>query len=132
MSIVRSLPAILLLALLFSACEKDDSKPTVTPTIKFLTWEGYTFRNDTVGMQDTLRVGVVIERGTDAMHSFKVTSSYNGATPIVRDSLPLGMDSFEFEKVIITRNQPGSERWSFEIRENDGDIIRRALTFTVQ
>ena len=123
--------AILVLAS-FTACEKKDpAKPAVNPTIQFRTGEGYTHTNETVNPGDEVLIGVLIERGTDAMHHFKVTVSYDGGTPQVTDSLPMGIDSFEFDKLVITRQQAGTERWSFNVVENDGDVIRRALTFTV-
>jgi hypothetical protein len=119
--------------LLMVSCDKQDTaKPAVNPTIQFRTWEGFTYRDDTVGQGDTVRIGVLVDRGTAAMHHFKVTVSYDGASPQVTDSLPMGTDSFEFEKVVITRMQSGTERWSFNVVENDGDVIRRALTLTVQ
>ena len=126
-----SLIVIALVALVLVACERDDAKPTVNPTIQFTTTEGYTWKSDTVGTQDTLLVGVVIERGTDAMHHFKVTHKYDNGPEVVTDSLPMGTDEFDFEKVIITRDQPGTELWRFNVVENDGDVIRRSLTFTV-
>ena len=109
-----------------------DVKPAVNPTIIFSSGSGYTFQDDTIDMGDTVRVGVTIDKGTDAMHHFKVTVSYDGAVPLVTDSLPMGIDHFEFEKLIIARSQAGTEKWTFGIAENDGDIIRRSLILTVQ
>ena len=116
---------------LLVACEKDPARPTVNPTIQFLTSAGYTWQNDTVGVGDTLLVGVVIERGSDALNHFKVTVSYDGGPHLTTDSVPVGSDEFEFDKTIITRDEPGTELWRFNVIENDGDVIRRSLTFTV-
>jgi hypothetical protein len=66
------------------------------------------------------------------MHHFKVTVAYDGGPTVDVDSIPMGSDNFEFDKVVITRDVPGSERWSFVVVENDGDILRRSLTFTVE
>ena len=79
-----------------------------------------------------LVVGVVIARGTDGMHHFEVTSTYDNGPTVVVDSLPIGADNFEFDKTIITRDVPGTEKWSFVVVENDGDLIRRSLTFVVE
>lgn len=129
---IRVLIAVLTVAFVLVACEKDDDKPSVNPTIEFLTSEGYTYRSDTVGTQDTLVVGVMIRKGDDAMHHFKVTSTYGNGPTVVTDSLPIGADTFEFDKTIITRDFPGTEKWSFVVVENDGDLIRRSLTFIVE
>ena len=118
-----------------SSCEPSDNadtKPAVNPTIVLTMDSGYTFEDDTIGMGDTVRVGVTIDRGTDAMHHFKVAVSYDGNVPAVTDSLPMGIDHFEFEKVIVSRSQAGTEKWTFGITENDGDVIRRSVTLTVQ
>jgi hypothetical protein len=130
---LRLLCSGLLVLVAFSACEKKDaSSPRTNPTIVFRNDPGYTFRDDTVGQMDTVRVGVIINRGTDGLHSFKVERRFDQGPVQVTDSLPLGIDSFEFDKLIITRAQPGKERWSFVVVENDGDMIRRSITFTVQ
>ncbi len=122
---------LVVMVALFPACTKDPTRPTVNPTIQFLATEGYTSQNDTVGTGDTLLVGVLIGRGTDAMHHFKVTVSYDGGPHLTTDSMPMGTDQFEFDKTIITRDEPGVELWRFNVVENDGDVIRRSLTFTV-
>lgn len=123
-----------LIAVLTISCEKetDSTQPVVNPTIQFRSDSGYVFLDDTVGIADTLHVGVIIDRGTGAMHHFKVMVRYDLDDAIVTDSLPIGSDEFEFEKTIITREIPGTEKWSFNVIENDGDLIRRSLTFVVQ
>ncbi len=128
MKLLRAVPFLFAL-LLLQACERDDTKPSVNPTIEFLTGTGYTSMNDSVSVGDTLLVGVVIKRGTDAMHHFKVTSTYDNGSEMVTDSLPMGTDQFEFDKTIIIRDEPGTELWRFNVVENDGDVIRRSLTF---
>ncbi len=122
-----------LLLLGITSCDKDDddTQPVVNPTIQFRSDSGFVFQSDTVPVQDTLRVGVSIDRGTQALHHFKVSVSYDGAAAAVTDSLPVGTDEFEFTKTIITRPQPGVEKWNFSVIENDGDVIFRSLTFTV-
>ncbi len=123
--------ATLLLAL--AACERDtDTTPTVNPTIQFSNDSGYTFQNDTIAVLDTARVGIRIARGTDAMHHFKVTVSYDGGSEQTTDSLPMGTDNFEFDKTVIARAEPGLEKWTFNVIENDGDAIKRSITFTVE
>ena len=122
---------MLLAAILLQACQPDPTRPTTTPSIEFRTEAGYTFQSDTVTISDTLLVGVVIKRGTDAMNHFKVTRLYDNGPEVTTDSLPMGTDDFEFDKTIIIRDQPGTELWRFNVVETDGDVIRRSLTFTV-
>lgn len=128
---VRPTLVLLAFSLLLVACERENTGPTVNPTIEFRTDNGYTWASDTASTQDTLLVGVVIQRGTHALNHFKVTRRYDNGAEVVTDSLPIGADNFEFDKVIITRAQAGTELWRFNVVENDGDVIRRSLTFTV-
>jgi hypothetical protein len=131
-TILRSSTAWFIAAVTLTACEQDDASPSVNPTIEFLTDAGYTYLNDTVGTEDTLLVGVVIRQGDDGLQTFKVLSTYDEEDAVVTDSLPMGAESFEFDKTVITRAIPGSEKWTFWVMENDGDVIKRSLTFTVQ
>jgi hypothetical protein len=127
----RTTIVLLAAALVLVACERDNDGPSVNPTIEFRTESGYTWASDTVGTDDTLTVGVVIGKGSQALNHFKITRSYDNGEAVTTDSLPIGTDNFEFDKVIITRAEPGTELWRFNVVENDGDVIRRSLTFTV-
>ncbi|HRF82448.1 MAG TPA: hypothetical protein PL070_20475 [Flavobacteriales bacterium] len=130
---LQAMAFVSLATTLFSAsCDRDDTKPTVNPTIEFVVAEGYTYLSDTVAMGDTLLVGVRINRGDDGLNTFKVISTYDGGNETVVDSLSIGSDTFAFDKSIRTRSQEGVERWTFWVRETDGDVIRRSLTFVVQ
>jgi len=118
--------------LVSASCNRDNDRPSVNPTIQFVIEEGYTYQSDTVAVNDTLLVGVRINKGDDALNTFKVLSKYDNGSEEVQDSLPIGTETFAFDKVIRIRPVAGTERWTFSLQESDGDIIRRALTFTVQ
>lgn len=124
--------AILAVLLMLPACQKKDDDQLASPTIAFSNDSGYVFRNDTVGLEDTLRVGVTITGGDDRIHTFKVLASFDGATDITVDSFLLTTASFEIQKTIITRAVTGTEKWTFWVQEHDGDVYRRALTFLVE
>jgi hypothetical protein len=129
---VRTILPYLLAGLVLAGCTRDeDDGPSVTPTIQFVTDAGYVFRSDTVSPGDTLRVGVVVQKGSEALDLFFVSVSYDNDAAINTDSLGIGSDQFEFEKRIIVRDQPGTELWRFNVVERDGDVVRRSLTFTV-
>ncbi|MCB0764256.1 MAG: hypothetical protein KDB84_06100 [Flavobacteriales bacterium] len=129
---IARIGSLTLAAVLLLGCERDNDGPTVNPTIDFLTAQGYTYLDDTVSTLDTLLVGVVIRKGDDGLRTFKVLSTYDGGAAETVDSLSIGSDVFEFDKTIITRADTGTEKWTFWVEENDGDVIRRSLTFTVQ
>lgn len=118
--------------LLLPACQKDDDKPSASPTIAFNSDSGYVFRDDTVGTEDTLHVDVTITKGDDRIHTFKVLAGFDGAVEATVDSFHVTTETFQFQKTIITRTFPGTEKWTFWIQEHDGDVYRRALTFLVE
>lgn len=126
------LGVVVLCLLSASSCNRDDDGPVVNPTINFVTDSGYTYLNDTLPPSDTLKVGVVIRAGNEDLRTFMVRSTYDQQQPVITDSLPIGSDTFEFEKQIILRSVAGTEKWSFGVAENDGDLIWRSLTFVVQ
>lgn len=126
---IHSVAAVLLL---LPACQKDDDKPSVSPTIAFNSDSGFVFRDDTVGTEDTLHVDVTITKGDDRIHTFKILAGFDGAAEATVDSFHVTTETFQFQKTIITRNVPGTEKWTFWIQEHDGDIYRRALTFLVE
>lgn len=115
-----------------TSCNRDDDGPVVNPTINFVMDSGYTYQNDTLPLSDTLKVGVIIQEGNENLRTFLVRSVYDQQQPVITDSLPVGSDTFEFEKQIILRDVAGTERWSFGVEENDGDRIWRQLVFVVQ
>ncbi|HQV53509.1 MAG: hypothetical protein IPI00_14115 [Flavobacteriales bacterium] len=130
---IRTALGVLLIGLLSAtSCNRDDDGPVVNPTINFVMDSGYTYLNDTLPLSDTLKVGVIIQQGNENLRTFLVRSVYDQQQPIITDSLPVGSDTFEFEKQIILRGVAGMERWSFGVEENDGDRIWRQLTFVVQ
>jgi hypothetical protein len=117
--------------MLLLGCEQEEEGPSVTPTIQFLADAGYLYNNDTIAPGDTVRVGVVVQEGSEDLDLFIVTVSYDNGPPMTTDSLGIGSDQFEFEKRIVARDQPGMELWRFNVVERDGDLVRRSLTLTV-
>jgi len=116
-----------------SSCNKNDSDgPSVNASINFLIDSGYTYRNDTLSLMDTIRVRVTIQRGDDALVTYKTERTFDSQQVAIVDSLSITGDTFEFEKQIILRDVAGVEKYGFMVVERDGDIVRRSLTFVVQ
>ena len=116
-----------------SSCNKnDDEGPSVNVSINFLLDSGYTYRNDTLSLMDTITVRVIIQRGDDEMVTYKTERTYDAQQVAIVDSLPITDDPFEFEKQIVLRDVAGVEKYGFMVVERDGDIVRRSLTFVVQ
>lgn len=117
-------------------CKKKEVDPHIPPDVVFKTGAAYLSADATVGMQDTLLVGIVVTKTEDDLKSYNVSYAYDGATSTTTFYNYL-MESSEFESYskdveIITRNQVGTEVWSFTIVDRDGNITQKTLTLTVQ
>ena len=121
-----------LLLLLGGGCTKDQSDLGTAASITFRTDSGYTWRDDTVPLSDTLHIGVIATKGSNDLRSLFVYVAYDNAPAVRQDSVPVGSNPFNLEKTVVTRDQAGKEVWTFSVVENNGDITKRSLTFTVQ
>ena len=127
--VVLAMAAILVL---LPSCQKDDDGPSTSASILFRGDSGFVFRNDTMGTEDTLQVGVTITSGDSRIRTVKVLAAFDGAQAATVDSFSVNTETFELQKTIITRAVPGTEEWTFWMQQNNGDIYRRALTFLVE
>jgi hypothetical protein len=128
----RSLLALFALLVLVS-CEKEEEGPKVSPSISFRTDSGYTWTTDTVGLQDTVRVGVTVRKGTDDLEAFLVRVAYDGdETYETIDLIETSAADFAYEKQVVTRNEAGTENWVFGVQEADGDTYLRSVLLVVQ
>ena len=128
----RSVIGIALVAapLLFS-CKKE-SDPRVHPAMVFKTGPGYVSANDTVHMQDTLTIGVVIDKTEDPLIALNVSVAYDGASSSTVHNENLSGDHVEYDQQVITRAQAGSENWSFSVTDRDGNITTKSILLQVQ
>jgi hypothetical protein len=129
----KALPALLLVAAALLACTKDEAVDgSSAANITFRTDSGFVFRNDTVGLGDTLRVGVIVNEGTDALDHFFLSVAYDGGSSTYTDTLEVNTNPFAFQTSLVMRQQAGTEKWTFTVQEPDGDRTLRSLTFLVQ
>ncbi len=122
------------LACLFfgTACTKDQPEGDHPAGFTFRSDSGYTSHNDTLPLADTLHIGLTITKGSDNLRSFYVDVTYDNGPAIRQDSVHVDSDPFTFEKTVITRDQTGTEKWTFSVDEYDGDITKQSLSFIVQ
>ena len=59
-----------LLLLLGGGCAKDQLDGDTAADINFRTDSGYTWKNDTVPLSDTLHIGITVLKGSDDLRSF--------------------------------------------------------------
>ncbi len=135
MSTRNAFPSLLLVALfavpLLFSCKKD-TDPRVHPAMVFKTGPGYTSANDTVPMQDTLTIGVIIDKTEDPLIALNVSVSFDGASSSTVHNEDLSGDHVEYDQQVITRDQAGSENWIFSVTDRDGNITTKNILLTVQ
>jgi len=117
----------------FTSCEKDEHVP---PAMEFRTGTGYTSSDVTVGLQDSLMVGVIADKTEDELKLFNVSVMYDAATTsntLWTDTLSEAEEEhYEADLNIMTRNVAGEEHYTFTITDMDGNITSKHLDVTVQ
>jgi hypothetical protein len=119
-------------ALISPSCKKEKDK-MIPPEISFKSGSGYTSGDKTVGMNDTLLVGINASKTEekDLLQRFIVTQQYdtNGATTILSESF--NQDTYSKDMTIITRNVAGIEKYTYTIINRDGLTKTISIVLTV-
>lgn len=132
---MRTVPACLALMglLLLGACLKDqDDAGYRAADIEFKSDSGYTYLNDTLPAGDSIRVGVTVTEGSERLYTFLVDRKYDNGPVQHIDTLPMHVKPFHLDTVLLLRDVPGVERWTFIAVEGNGDRTQRHLSITTQ
>lgn len=129
---LRCRHSILALLLLLAACAQEEDGGPLRVQMTFRTDNGYTFMDDTLGVADTVRVGVRCTAGTDALERFYLAVNYDDSAQRVLDTVRITADTYTLDTQLVMRAIPGRERWSFIVEEGDGDRTLRSLDLVVQ
>lgn len=118
----------------FTSCEEDEGK---LPNIAFITGGNYTSADKTVALNDTILVGIAASKAEDkdVLKTFDASVSYDStaAVSIYSETLSGALgDSYTKDIQIITRNQAGTEKYTFTVVNRDGLKNNVSLTLTVQ
>lgn len=115
-----------------TSCKKDEPQP---PTLVLKTDSGYTAADVIVPPGTTIKVGVVCDQGTDSLNLIYSEVAYDGANV---DSLcerywvPNEQTHAEHDFIFQVRNSVGSERWTFNVNDNDGRLVEKEIRIVVQ
>ena len=125
--------AILFTLLSINSCKKDEG---ILPDISFKTGTGYTSSDATIAKNTAFLVGINAARteDKDVLKTFNVSVSYDGgaSTTVYTETLTSDQgDNYTHDLNLTTRNQSGTEKYSFTITNRDGLINTIALTITV-
>ena len=137
MKTIKNKTITLLLALAavtfsLTSCEKDAHTP---PDLVFITTAGYTSADATVGVSDTLLVGITATKTEDELKTYNVSYAYDGATTTTTaynyTLTTSEEDSYSKDYQVITRSTAGTEKWVFTITDRDGNIASKTINLTV-
>lgn len=132
--IVHITPLLVPLIALVVGCSKDGTSSEddgAAASIVFKVDTGYFYQDMHADTLDTVAVRMTASRGSEALVKFRLTVSYDDSAARVTDTAVINVDPFVFERSITTRAQHGTEKWTFNVYEGDGDLTRRSITLTV-
>jgi hypothetical protein len=117
----------------FSSCKKDKMIP---PTLDFTTGNGYVSADAHIALSTAFKIGVDAKRTEehDDLKTFIVTRSYDGGAETTIDDVTLSAaQAGEFTKDydMMSRNQAGTEKYTFTVTNRDGLITMKSITITV-
>lgn len=119
------------LAFGFSACKKD-----IPPRLEFKQGENYSSSDIRVAPGSTIIVGSIAEKTSSDLKLFYVEYAYEGAnTAFLADRWALTTGEqrrYEKDYTITVRNQPGRERWIFNINDSEGRLTKKEINIIVQ
>jgi len=118
---------------LLSSCKKDKMIP---PTIDFTTGAGYVSADGHLAVNTAFKIGVTAKRTEekDDLKTFVVTRSYDGGAETTIDNVTIPSaqaGEFTNDYPFTTRNQNGTEKYTFTVTNRDGLITTKSIIITV-
>lgn len=129
---IFSVIAIIIAFAGFSSCEKDEGK---LPNISFKSGTGYVSANITLARDTTVTIGISASKAEskDVLKTFDASVVFDGGASSSFYSETLtgtSGDSYSKDLSITTRNQAGTEKYTFTVVNRDGLKNNVSLTIT--
>jgi hypothetical protein len=124
----------LLLFLLFCFSCENEQEPAAS--IEFKSGIGYTSQDASISKGSSLKVGIVADKAENNLKAYNVSVSYDGAstTITVKDFTISSDENTHYDKDVnfTVRNQTGVEKYYFTIVDEDGNVVQKMLTFSIE
>lgn len=120
-------------ASVFTSCTKDEEPTDKAPTIAFKGGAGFISADANLPAGSQVMVGILATANANSnakLVRFKVTRTFNNVPEVVLDSTLANVSSFSMDGQIDVRKEAGSERWTFEIVDKDGQSASVSLNIT--
>ncbi|MBS1687966.1 MAG: hypothetical protein JSS96_04530 [Bacteroidetes bacterium] len=119
-----------------SSCKKEEDQG-LPPKISFKTGANYISSDATVARDSSLTVGINASKseGNDILTKLTITVSYDGRadSTIYTESVDASMASaYSKDFPVKTRNQAGTEKYTFSVVSKDGIVNSAKFTLTVK
>jgi hypothetical protein len=125
-------------ALIFSlnSCKKDEDEGKL-PNIAFKTGSDYKSADGVVAKSTAVKVGISASKAEDkdVLTKFTITRNLDGGADSVvytKDLSGAEGDNYSYDYSTTTRNQNGTEKYTFTVVNRDGLINKVSITLTVQ
>lgn len=123
----------ILLILTGVSCKKD---PGRLPDISFITGTGYLSTDGTIAKNTSFKIGINAAKteNEDVLKTFNISVSYDGGpseTLFTQTLTSAQEDNYTYDLTKNTRNQAGTEKYSFTITNRDGLINTISITINV-
>jgi hypothetical protein len=116
---------ILLLIIIFAAACRKTEKKGAPPTLQFKVDTAYVYKDDTVLVGKTFKVGIIANKGDDNITNFIIKVS-NDSTITYLDT-GLNASSLNLSETII-KGVSLKDTWTFIARDKDGSSASISLT----
>ena len=124
-----------IVTVLFTSCKKE-TDAHIPPDMSFVTGADYTSADVTIAQGDSIHVGVVVHKTEDDLRTFNISYAYDGSTTYTSGYTytltTAEYENFFHDHMIYSRNQAGSEKWTFTVTDRDGNVTQKSITLTVQ
>jgi len=117
---------------IFTSCKKDSTTEDLSPSMNFVGGSGF------ISADANLTAGAVFQVGVNAsanstsktkLTNFKVVRTFNNIPYTVIDST-FSESNFNLQFTIVAYPEAGSERWTFTIKDKDGESKELAFVIT--
>ncbi|MFI5219440.1 MAG: hypothetical protein ACHQNT_08110 [Bacteroidia bacterium] len=132
---IKRLTYLLLFSFIFfSSCSKNEDAKL--PTVTFKSGSGYISGNTSAGKNNILTVGIIADKKEAGLRRLDIKVKYSYLTNEDDKKTFYMSDStashFETDYDIKTAGENGTETWTFEVTDKDGNIGLNSLVITVQ
>jgi len=123
-----------LISLYLIACKKDQHNP---PKLEFKIASGYVSSDRILPKDTTIHIGIIATKTEDEFKTYNASYFYdNSSTSNTLENVTISKseeDGFTRDySTIKTRNQAGTEKYTFTVVDKDGNVGTISLNFTVQ